>query len=114
MRNCPGYGDEATWGPCMGHPNDPRTDYSDDYEKDVEDCIDHIRAALKADDADTAVEVGETLLRYADERDIAVFLVGLMQSPDKGLEAAFELANDAIIATAQARVAAGECSSVRE
>ena len=22
----PGFGDEATWPPCSGHPNDPRTD----------------------------------------------------------------------------------------
>ena len=22
---CPGMGDEATWGPCTGHPMDPRT-----------------------------------------------------------------------------------------
>jgi hypothetical protein len=24
-RNMPGPGDEATWGPCTGHPLDPRT-----------------------------------------------------------------------------------------
>ena len=23
--NLPGPGDEETWGPCIGHPNDPRT-----------------------------------------------------------------------------------------
>lgn len=26
MRVTAGYGDPVTWGPCMGHPNDPRTD----------------------------------------------------------------------------------------
>lgn len=26
----PGPGDEATWGPCLGHPNDPRTDSEPD------------------------------------------------------------------------------------
>ena len=26
MRVTAGYGDPCTWGPCMGHPNDPRTD----------------------------------------------------------------------------------------
>ena len=30
----PGYGDEETWPPCYGHPNDPRTD--DDEEPDDE------------------------------------------------------------------------------
>lgn len=24
-----GYGDAVTWGPCTGHPNDPRTDDTD-------------------------------------------------------------------------------------
>jgi hypothetical protein len=24
-RNMPGPGDPETWGPCVGHPNDPRT-----------------------------------------------------------------------------------------
>lgn len=27
-----GPGDEATWGPCVGHPNDPRTEDSDIVE----------------------------------------------------------------------------------
>lgn len=26
----PGYGDSATWPACTGHPNDPRTDDTDD------------------------------------------------------------------------------------
>lgn len=26
MSSLPGYGDEATWPPCVGHPNDPRTE----------------------------------------------------------------------------------------
>lgn len=26
MRVTAGYGDPCTWGPCTGHPNDPRTD----------------------------------------------------------------------------------------
>lgn len=25
-RNMPGPGDPETWGPCTGHPNDPRTE----------------------------------------------------------------------------------------
>jgi hypothetical protein len=32
-RNLPGPGDEETWGPCLNHPNDPRTpDWSGDIE----------------------------------------------------------------------------------
>ena len=31
MGYTPGPGDERTWGPCAGHPNDPRT------ELDIED-----------------------------------------------------------------------------
>lgn len=26
-----GPGDAATWQPCVGHPNDPRTDDEDDF-----------------------------------------------------------------------------------
>ena len=29
----PGFGDQATWGACCGHPHDPRTpEYDDDEE----------------------------------------------------------------------------------
>jgi hypothetical protein len=28
----PGFGDEATWPACTGHPNDPRTEPMEDYE----------------------------------------------------------------------------------
>ncbi|QBH20819.1 hypothetical protein EYC51_15720 [Alcaligenes faecalis] len=28
LTSMPGFGDEATWPPCSGHPNDPRTDDS--------------------------------------------------------------------------------------
>ena len=32
MRVTAGYGDPCTWGPCMGHPNDPRTDVDAENE----------------------------------------------------------------------------------
>jgi hypothetical protein len=28
----PGYGDEETWPPCVGHPNDPRSEDEDEDE----------------------------------------------------------------------------------
>ena len=34
-RPMPGYGDAATWGPCTGHPNDPRTDNAAEWDDDV-------------------------------------------------------------------------------
>lgn len=32
MRDLPGFGDEATWPPFSGHPNDPRHPGYDDEE----------------------------------------------------------------------------------
>ncbi len=32
MRDLPGFGDEATWPPYMGHPNDPRGPSCDDED----------------------------------------------------------------------------------
>lgn len=37
-----GPGDEETWAPCCGHPNDPRSDdyeEEEDQEDDDEDAI---------------------------------------------------------------------------
>ena len=41
-RNMPGPGDPETWGPCTGHPMDPRTPESlPDNECDVEELCEH-------------------------------------------------------------------------
>lgn len=32
----PGFGDEATWPPCSGHPNDPRSDDDGPSEADID------------------------------------------------------------------------------
>lgn len=37
MSYIPGPGDEETWDPCEGHPNDPRTDNDWEDEEDEED-----------------------------------------------------------------------------
>jgi hypothetical protein len=34
MRDLPGFGDEATWPPFSGHPNDPRHPGYDDEEEE--------------------------------------------------------------------------------
>ena len=39
-----GPGDEITWGPCMGHPMDPRTpEPEEDGGTTVQDVIDYLR-----------------------------------------------------------------------
>lgn len=42
----PGFGDEATWGPCTGHPLDPRTPELTEDEEAAEDLNDAISAAI--------------------------------------------------------------------
>jgi hypothetical protein len=51
-----GPGDEATWGSCVGHPNDPRTDTSEVYE--VEGQVYDLDAGLTADDLADLLEHG--------------------------------------------------------
>lgn len=35
---CHGPGDQVTWGPCVGHPLDPRNDFPDTCWMDEEDA----------------------------------------------------------------------------
>ena len=51
-----GPGDEETWGPCTGHPNDPRTDTSEVYE--VEGQVYDLDAGLTSDDLADLLEHG--------------------------------------------------------
>jgi hypothetical protein len=55
MRDLPGFGDEATWPPFSGHPNDPRHPGYDDEDgfdgMTIADVIDY----LKQFDMDTRV-----------------------------------------------------------
>lgn len=49
--NLPGFGDESTWGPCAGHPLDPRTIDIDDeplYPDELDDWS-AMRAAQQLD-----------------------------------------------------------------
>ncbi|CAK0774313.1 hypothetical protein CCP4SC76_5850012 [Gammaproteobacteria bacterium] len=38
--NLPGYGDEITWPPYAGHPNDPRRDKDEDDDEDETSNLD--------------------------------------------------------------------------
>lgn len=42
----PGFGDEATWGTCTGHPLDPRTPELTEDEEAAEDLNDAISSAI--------------------------------------------------------------------
>lgn len=75
-----GPGDEATWAPCAGHPNDPRTDdedflsweesasYADVISSAVIDSVLFQLRHGNPEDAKTALEVG---LRAAYAREAA-------------------------------------------
>jgi hypothetical protein len=57
-----GPGDEATWGPCTGHPNDPRTEDSNVFlvngvEYDLDD--------LSANEIAELLEAGEKVVEAA-------------------------------------------------
>ena len=51
-----GPGDAATWPPCMGHPNDPRTPESADEDPTL-DAIEDVREWLRM--AETAAILGD-------------------------------------------------------
>jgi len=51
MTYTPGFGDEATWPACIGHPLDPRTpddDSDDTTEEALVDVSEYIADALNA------------------------------------------------------------------
>lgn len=59
-----GPGDESTWGPCTGHPNDPRTVEEDDtiaglrmLIEDVQTQLGRAERAIAAGDLDWAIDV---------------------------------------------------------
>ena len=43
----PGFGDEATWPGCAGHPMDPRTPEEPNEIQDARDVCDEIRSSLR-------------------------------------------------------------------
>lgn len=77
MRVTAGYGDPCTWGPCTGHPNDPRTDMDAEnaaFRNWAEDqCRKnaHERSLLDCafNDFDRALLPQEAVKEYADDKD---------------------------------------------
>jgi len=66
----PGFGDQATWGRCYGHPHDPRTPEYDDEENDM--SFDGTTYTLR-----DAADKLETIDRLLD--DVVEFLQGLRE-----------------------------------
>ena len=71
----PGVGDEATWGACTGHPNDPRTDH--DAAADVEDgiekeinCPEYLVELLCAADSDFWQQIYAERVKPEGQRDL--------------------------------------------
>jgi len=58
-----GPGDEATWGPCVGHPNDPRTEDSDMYE--VDGKVYDLGGDLAPDELAELLEAGQKVCEKA-------------------------------------------------
>ena len=74
---CPGMGDEATWGPCTGHPMDPRTpDEGDEitneqaFEELLEQRLEDRMRELCAADAASQFNFGYEPISGASEAEI--------------------------------------------
>lgn len=96
MRVTAGPGDPCTWGPCMGHPNDPRTDVDAEnaafeswaeeqykgcpYEKALIECA--------FSDFDRDLLPQDSVKEYADDKDgsdVVFYLFPHVSSPLKDL-----------------------------
>jgi hypothetical protein len=89
-----GYGDEQTWGPCTGHPMDPRTDdtYYENLEAEIGDAV---RADLQTEDG--RIRLAEDL---KDEDVVGMLLAALAQGTTAAL---LSLEDDLIEAAVYAR-----------
>lgn len=96
MRVTAGYGDPETWGPCTGHPNDPRTDVDAEnsaFRNWAEDQCKknaHERSLLDCafNDFDRALLPQEAVKEYADDKygnDVVCYLFPHVSSPLKDL-----------------------------
>ena len=82
MRVTAGYGDSATWAPCTGHPNDPRTDFESEEEalmafaerQCVEDEITLFEAYYFNDSNLIPEQYIDERLEEVDEKDAMFFL----------------------------------------
>lgn len=67
-RNLPGPGDEETWGPCLNHPNDPRTpDDSAELEDRKEEMIDERLADIRGYFVEALTEYDDAALEKASD-----------------------------------------------
>ena len=76
MKNLPGPGDEETWGPCTGHPLDPRTPdmhYTDDQigEKQFDMTLERLR--------ESPAWVIEAFTEYTDSAPFEKIRQGILQ-----------------------------------
>ena len=96
MRVTAGYGDPETWGPCTGHPNDPRTDVDAEnsaFRNWAEDQCKknaHERSLLDCafNDFDRALLPQEAVKEYADDKDgsdVVFYLFPHVSSPLKSM-----------------------------
>lgn len=94
MRVTAGYGDPCTWGPCTGHPNDPRTDMDAENAafRNWAECRKnaHERSLLDCafNDFDRALLPQEAVKEYADDKDggdVVFYLFPHVSSPLKDL-----------------------------
>ena len=96
MRVTAGYGDPCTWGPCTGHPNDPRTDidaenaafrnWAEDQYKDCPHELDLLKCAFSDFDRDLLPQ--DSVKEYADDKDgsdVVFYLFPHVSSPLKDL-----------------------------
>ena len=96
MRVTAGYGDPCTWGPCTGHPNDPRTDvdaenaafrsWAEDQYKDCPYEKALIECAFSDFDRDLLPQ--GCVKEYADDKDgsdVVFYLFPHVSSPLKDL-----------------------------
>ena len=94
MRIQAGYGDPCTWGPCTGHPNDPRTDIDAEnaaFESWAKDrCYGSEIALLECalSDFDRDLLPQEDVKEYMDNKDgsdVVFYLFPHVSSPLKDL-----------------------------
>lgn len=56
-----GPGDEATWGPCTGHPNDPRTEDAPDDYMTLDEALDAATEEMMSSPYAVAFWLGEQI-----------------------------------------------------
>jgi uncharacterized protein YfeS len=112
--NLPGPGDEATWGPCTGHPGDPRTpdDSEAIAEKQLEMVDDRIRESVDwvieafQEDEEAWEKLRQALLKrdsHAIGEAVTEIITGYVEpSMEEALEALKKEAEEAMIDAADA------------